>query len=274
MGNEVSFLMSLFWKEDPAYLDDSLASLYNQTVQPDEIVLVCEGVLPQTLVDILNKWDKKFSPGVLRLIDADDAKGLPACLNKGLKAARGKYIFRFDTDDICLPDRVEKQLNYLHAHPEVVLLSALTEEYDTTMSKRLGVRKIPASYPEIVKMAKWRDPFNHTAAVYLREVAVELGGYPLVTACEDYAFFSLFLMKGYPAANLTDIVTHARAGDDFVGRRRGGKFLKGELNSHAYIHEIGFHSKAVYLFHVVSKTVIRNMPSGIISKIYKIFLRN
>lgn len=274
MKIETSFVMSLFWKENPVYLEDALQSLYTQTVAPDEIILVCEGVLPQTLKDVLNKWNGLFKEGVLRLVDAGAAKGLPACLNKGLEVARGKYIFRFDTDDICLPDRVEKQLKFFHDHPEVSLLSAPIEEYDTEMRTKLGIRKVPETDAEIRKMARWRDPFNHPASAYLTSVAVELGGYPLVTACEDYAFFSLFLKKGYKAANLADVVVNARTGKDFVSRRKGMKFLKGELSSHAYIHKIGFHSKPLYLFHVISKTVIRNLPSELVTKIYKRFLRN
>lgn len=266
--------MSLFWKENPQYLEDSLQSLYNQTIQPDEIILVCEGVLPSTLVLVLDKWKLLFKEGVLRPIGAGEAKGLPACLNVGLHAANGKYIIRFDTDDICLPERIEKQLLFFKEHPEIVLLSAPIAEYDHEMKTKLGVRKLPATHEEIYKMAKWRDPFNHPASAYLRTVALELGGYPLVTACEDYAFFSIFLMKGYKAANLTDIIVNARTGDNFVTRRKGMKFLKGELNSHAFINKIGFHSKPVYFFHVISKTIMRNLPAGLLITVYKKFLRN
>ncbi|MBV8254345.1 MAG: glycosyltransferase [Chitinophaga sp.] len=273
MRIESTVLMSLFWKENPVYLDQALESLYHQTQLPDEILLVCEGDIPPPLMAIVNKWKQKFAPDVIRTIPADDAKGLPACLNKGIYAARGKYIFRFDTDDICTPDRMEKQLAYFHQHPDVVLLSAPAEEYDMEMKERLGVRDVPVSHKAILKRAKWRSPFSHTVAAYSREVAIELGGYPLVTAAEDYAFFALFLVKGYKTDNIPDILAKARAGKDFARRRKGMKFLKGELASLAYMHKIGLYSKPLYYFHVVSKSVIRNLPSGVLVSIYKNFLR-
>jgi len=274
MKIETSVLMSLFWKENPAYLDDSLQSLYNQTVAPGEIILVSEGVLPPQLTEVLNKWKARFKEGVLRVVDAGNAKGLPACLNVGMKLARGKYIIRFDTDDVCLPERIEKQLAFFKDNPEVVLLSAPIAEFDLEMKTKLGVRNLPATHEEIYKMAKWRDPFNHPASAYLTEVALKLGGYPLVSAAEDYAFFSIFLINGYKAANLKEVIVNARTGSNFVNRRKGMKFLKGELNSHAFIRKIGFHSTPVYLFHVVSKTIVRNLPAGLLIKIYKRFLRS
>ncbi|MBV7529006.1 glycosyltransferase [Chitinophaga sp. sic0106] len=274
MQVESTVLMSLFWKEKPAYLEDALLSLYNQTVLPDEILLVCEGTLPEELIQILHYYETTFPAGVLRWIDAGDAKGLPACLNVGLAAAKGKYIFRFDTDDICLPERIERQLEFLHQHPETALLSAPVDEYDLEMKEMLGVRQVPQSHEEIVKMAKWRSPFCHPVTVYLRDVALSLGGYPLVSAAEDYAFFSLFLVKGYKAANMPTALVKARTGKDFTKRRKGARFLKGELASHAFINKIGFHSNAVYYFHVVSKTILRNLPDKLLLTVYKKFVRS
>ncbi len=265
--------MSLFWRENPAFLDVSLKSLYNQTILPTEIIVVCEGDLPSELRLIVVKWIEKFTPEVLKIIPAGKAKGLPECLNVGLAAAKGDYIIRFDTDDYCMANRIEKQLNFFKNNPDVALLSANMEEYDSFLSSLIAIKQVPISHTAILKYAKWRNPFNHPSVAYKRKVAIQLGGYPIVGANEDYAFFCNFLVNGYKTANLAESIVRARTGVDFAKRRSGKKYLQGEIESLQYIHKNGFYSTYHYYIHIISKKIIRSLPLFFIRIIYKKILR-
>ena len=119
-----SVLMPLFYKEKPAYLDNCLNSIYNQTLLPNEIILVKEGNLTSEHHEILNKWRDHNKKIPLKIIDADieNVKGLPACLNLGIAVCESEYIARFDTDDENLLDRFEKQIAYLKSNRDIVLL--------------------------------------------------------------------------------------------------------------------------------------------------------
>jgi glycosyltransferase involved in cell wall biosynthesis len=268
-----SVLMSLFYKENPVYLDASLGSIYKQTVQPTEIILVCEGEIKGELELVLNKWLEQFTSSVLKIIDAGNAKGLPACLNVGLHLATGDYIIRFDTDDYCCENRIEKQLNFFKNNLDVVLLSATMEEYDNSLNELLAIRKVPLIHDDILKYAQWRNPFNHPSIAYKREVALKLGGYPLVGSNEDYAFFCNFLVHKYKTANLEEVIVKARAGKELAKRRSGKKYLQGEIECLQYIHKIGFYSTPRYYFHLIAKKIIRNLPSFLVGGIYKKLLR-
>jgi glycosyltransferase involved in cell wall biosynthesis len=268
-----SVLMSLFFKENPAYLDAAFESLYNQTVQATEIILVCEGEIKGELELVLNKWLDKFTNTILKIIPAGNAKGLPACLNVGLHLAKGDYVVRFDTDDYCCENRIEKQLKFFQTNPDIVLLSATMEEYDNSLNDLLAVRKVPLNHKDILKYAQWRNPFNHPSIAYKREVALQLGGYPLVGSNEDYAFFCDFLIHKYKTANLEEVIVKARAGKELAKRRSGKKYLQGEIESLIYIHKIGFYSTPRYYFHLVTKKIVRNLPPFLVGGIYKKLLR-
>jgi glycosyltransferase involved in cell wall biosynthesis len=274
MSSKASVLMSLFYKEDPSFVNDALESLFNQTYVPHEILLVTEGEIGEPLKAVLNKWEKQFEPGVVKVIDGKDARGLPACLNVGLYQATGDYIIRFDTDDICYKDRIEAQVTFLDANPHVALISANMEEYNETMQTLRGVRKTPLTHGQIIKYAKWRNPFNHPSVAYRKEVAQKLGGYPLVGANEDYAFWCQFLENGYLTYNDSKILVKARTGSSFAKRRSGKRYLKGEIECLKYIRHIGFYSYPLYMFHYTTKTFIRSMPTAFVGSIYKHLLRS
>ncbi len=265
--------MSSFWKENPSYLNEALQSLHQQKLAPNEIVIVYEGEENPAITAVFTKWKELFTKTALNIVQAGEAKGFPACLNKGLSVATGDYIIRFDTDDYCNADRIEKQISFFMQHPEIVLISAPMEEYDDELKSLLGIRQVPQTHKQITAYAKWRNPFNHPSVAYKRSVAIELGGYPDVTANEDYAFFCNFLAKGYLTANLTDVIVKARAGNAFASRRRGKRYLKGEIQALKYIQKIGFYSWTTYQIHFFTKVFFRIMPSKIVELFYKRFLR-
>jgi glycosyltransferase involved in cell wall biosynthesis len=266
--------MSLFWKENPIFLDTALDSLHKQTLPANEIILVVEGILPDSLLQIVNKWKDIFTSDVLKLIDAENAHGLPACLNLGLLLAKGNIIIRFDTDDWCYPNRIEEQVKFFQYNQDISIISASMEEYDDELKNRIAYRKVPQTHNEIYKYAKWRNPFNHPSVAYKKDVAIKLGGYPLVGANEDYAFFCNFLVHGYKAANLKNALVKARTGIGLAKRRSGKKYIKGEIECLKYIYSIKFYSLPLFYLHLALKRIIRNLPIFMVKRIYHFFLRD
>jgi glycosyltransferase involved in cell wall biosynthesis len=272
MTCKASVLMSLFYKESPEYLETTLSSLANQTRKADEIIVVIEGILPQKLTDILNKWEQYFGKNVLILVNAKDEKGFVACLNLGLKIAKNEIIIRIDTDDFSQPNRIEVQMAEFEKDPNLALLSGQLAEYDENLKGDPKIRRVPLSYLDILKYAKMRNPINHPTAAYRRKVALDLGSYPNVGSNEDYALFTTFFKNNYYAINLDSQLVKARTGNALYSRRRGEKYLKGELECLKYIYKIGFFSYPLYQFHIISRIAIRKMPVGVIRFVYK-FLR-
>lgn len=272
MTYKSSVLMSLFYKEDPNYLETTFSSLANQTRKADEIIVVIEGELPVSLIKVLDKWENYFGSDVLIKVYSKEEKGFVACLNLGLKKAKNDIIIRVDTDDFSEPNRIEVQLAEFENDSQLALLSGQLAEYDEYLEGGPKIRRVPLEYLDIIKYAKFRNPINHPSSAYKRIIALDLGLYPNVGSNEDYAFFTTFLKHSHYTKNLDSQLVKARTGNALYVRRRGKKYLRGELECLRHIYHIGFFSFPVYLFHISSRIIIRNMPVGLIRFIYK-FLR-
>src|SRR5699024_4475222 len=104
-----SVLMSLYDGENPEYLKPSINSMFQQTVEPNEIVLVLDGPINYNLQRIVDDYKSRY-PEVMKIIPLSQNVGLGKALNIGLKNCSNELIARMDTDDISLPMRCEKQL--------------------------------------------------------------------------------------------------------------------------------------------------------------------
>ena len=103
-----SVLLSIYYKEKPQYLKEALNSVFKQTVQSQEIVLVKDGPLTDELDEIINNYVSQYPN--LKVISLPQNQGLGKALNEGLKHCRYDIVARMDTDDISKPDRFEKQI--------------------------------------------------------------------------------------------------------------------------------------------------------------------
>ncbi len=111
----VSIGMSVF--NEAETLGVALRSMLNQTYNRWELIVVDDGSSDAT-AEIIASFD---DPRIVRISDGYN-RGLPIRLNQAVAIARGKYFARMDADDLSFPDRLEKQVAYLDAHPDVDLL--------------------------------------------------------------------------------------------------------------------------------------------------------
>ena len=121
MNNLVSFLISVY-NTPVAYFRQAVDSMLDQSYEYCEIVLVNDGSDDAELLDYINDLDCKYES--LTVIHNGTNLGLTKSLNIGLEYCKGKYIARMDADDICLKDRISKQVQYMEAHPAISLVGS------------------------------------------------------------------------------------------------------------------------------------------------------
>ena len=135
-----SVLMSVYKKEQASYLDECLRSLVCQSLPPSEVILVEDGPIPEDLNDIIDKYLRILPMKIVRI---EKNGGLAAALNVGLKHCSNELIIRMDTDDVSLPYRFERQVEYMLSHPNIDVSSAWIEERDEKMADVLFMKKLP-----------------------------------------------------------------------------------------------------------------------------------
>lgn len=155
-----------------AYLAEAIDSILAQTHDDFEFL-------------ILNDGSKDDSQAILQAYAARDARirvvqqenmGLAATLNKGMAMARAEFIARQDQDDLSDPQRLAKQLAYLQAHPDCVLLGTRASiMVDRTPTDR--AHDHPA-FNSVLKLDLLiNNPFVHSSVMLRREAVLALGGY-------------------------------------------------------------------------------------------------
>ena len=138
-------LMSVYKKEKPEYLKTAIESMLNQSVKPDEIVVVEDGPLTSEIETLLLKYKEKY-PEVFNIVKSKENIGLGRALNLGLSNCRNELVARMDTDDISKPDRCEKQLKYFENDSELSLLGSSVDEFYNNPEQIVSRRVVPTEY--------------------------------------------------------------------------------------------------------------------------------
>lgn len=263
-----SVLMSLYHKEKAEYLAESLQSLVKQTLPADEIVLVFDGEVGEELESIVNQFQFLLPLTIVRL---PQNVGLGKALNEGIKVARNEWLFRMDTDDICYPERFAKQVEFIHANPDVVLFSTQIAEFDQDPTQIIAERRVPVGYEEIIKFNQLRSPFNHMTVAYKKSVLEEVGGYQHHLFLEDYNLWNRIIATGYKVGNLSEVLLYARtAGNAMFSRRRGWIYAKSEWKLYQLKQSLKIQSPIKGFVTFLLRTLPRLMPVSVVKTLYKL----
>ena len=140
-----SVLMSVYKKEKAEYFEQAIESIQAQTLPTNDFVLICDGPLTLEL-DTVIKTKRQEMGNVLTVIRLPENKGLGNALRIGLKHCKNELVARMDSDDICAPDRMEKQIAYLKEHPDVDVLGGNIEEFIGEQNNVVGIRDVPVEH--------------------------------------------------------------------------------------------------------------------------------
>lgn len=260
-----SVLMSLYIKEKPQYLVECFQSLIAQTVQPSEIVIVFDGKITDELEHVVQTFAEKLPLVIIRL---PENRGLGKALNEGLTHCRHEWVFRMDTDDICIPERFEKQVKFIEQNPDIVIFGGQIAEFGQDIHDILSYRKVPTSHQEIVKFTQKRCPFNHMTVAYRKSDILACGGYQNVQ--EDYYLWIKLMGADKASANLPDILVYARVGNGMVGRRRGFEHVKAEWRLFRLKYQVGLQNPISGLGVFLMRAIPRLLPTSLLTQLYKL----
>lgn len=269
-----SVLMSVYIKEKPDFLRESLNSIFKQTLQPNEIVLVEDGPLTNKLYSIINDFQQKYP--TFKTVILKENVGLGKALNEGMKYCSYDIIARMDSDDICLTNRFEKQISFLQNHPEIDMIGCWTQEFteDNNGAKQyMAIKKFPITNDEIYKFGKNRNPFEHPSVIFKKEAIIKAGGYIHCYLFEDYYLWARMMMNNCKFYNIPEPLLYFRMTENSFERRGGWKYAITEVKNMWMFKKIGFFSLSLYLKNVFTRFPVRIMPNKLRKFIYNTFLR-
>lgn len=212
MPLKVSVLMSVYNGE--RFLREAVESILNQTFADFEFIIVDDGS-PDKTPQILAGYAEKDRR--IKLIKNEKNIGLAKSLNRALEIATGEYVARHDADDISLPHRLERQLSFLDANPQVGAAGSFIE-YINNDGVFLGIQRFPECDEDIKAFLLINNCMSHPALVVGRPILQKAGGYnPELFSCADYDL--LRRLSGVTRlANLPEILVKYRWADNYYSK--------------------------------------------------------
>jgi len=210
----VSVLLSVYDGEET--IDRCLASVIGQTYQNIEIICVNDCSSDSTSKK-LKIWLEKIGVNRLKVISNEKNLGLTRSLNISAKHASGCYYARIDADDVWLPNKIEKQVNYLENHQDIGLVGTLYINDDGQHQRKV---MLPICSQDIKKTIISRNPFGHSCVVFRKEIFNRLGGYDEgVILGQDWDLWLRFFAVT-EMVNLPEFLCHRNHGGISINKQK------------------------------------------------------
>jgi len=270
-----SVLLSIYHKENQAFLEASLQSVFEQTLLPNEIVIVKDGKLTPELDAVLDHYQATY-PDIVKIHKLPENLGLGVSLAYGLERCSNELVARVDTDDINLLFRFEEQYNMLMNSPELDLVGYNIAEFEYDFTIIHSYRNLPEKPNEIHKLGKRRCPVNHPTVMFRRSKVLQVGGYRRLSinkGMEDYYLWMRMLNENMQFYNIQKVGVLCRIGNDMISRRHGFLYYRLELDCFAKGVKMGYISWLDFCFAAVSRGIVHTVPKPITKWLYKMFLR-
>ena len=220
MKNPVVSVIMAVYNTKKEYLKEAIDSILNQTFKDFELVIINDGSTnPDVEGTIKSYSDKRIKYFVIQ------NSGASAARNYGLDKAKGKYIAILDSDDISLPERLEKEVKFLEEHPEITLISANMELFNEKGSK--GASNVLLN-PGIFDLLK-ANPIHHSMAMWRK---ADFDKYYLrykleYVVAQDYELWTQ-VIRYFKIANLPDVLGRYRLVENSLSHSRW-KLLRDEV---------------------------------------------
>lgn len=264
--------MSIYKKDDPAYLRIALDSIINQTLPPDEIVLVADGPIPTELEDVVKNTDTRQVEIVF--LPQDVNRGLGEALRIACENCKYDYIARMDSDDISLPNRFEKQMRVFENDPDVGMVGGMITEFVGEPANIVNKRILPLDCESIYKMMQTRCGVNHVTVIIRKSDLMAAGNYSGRFRQEDFYLWARMMKNKVKILNIPDIVVNVRSGEDQFARRGGMKYFHEHMKVFKFMYHEGLISYPILLKNYCLRFAQVAFPNKLRTWVYQHLLRS
>ena len=267
-----SVLMSVYHKENPIFLRNAIESVsIKQTIKPNEIVLIQDGPLTDELYHLIRYFESELP--YFKTYSMEKNSGLGKALEYGVMKCTYDWIARMDSDDISIPDRFEKQVEFLKQHKNIDVLGSNITEFGENPEDVVAIKRMPNTHADIRAMLRRRTPICHVTAFIRKEKLLAAGGYQDLPYVEDYYLWARMFVNSSQFASVDESLVLVRVGNGMLARRGNKQQILSWKILNDYMYKNGLVS---YLDVIINKFLIRMflyMPVKMKEVLYKKVLR-
>ena len=226
-----SVCICVYKKDNEIYFKEALDSILNQSLVPNEIVLVVDGKIDNNLQDIIDKFNivckgKKVD---LNIVYLEQNVGHGQARKISIENAQYELIALMDADDISRYDRFEKQIKKFKEDDTLSMVGGQIVEIVHDTKNEVGKRMVPIEDKEIKEYLQKRCPFNQMTVMFKKQDVINVGNYIDFFHDEDYYLWVRMYLEGYKFCNLPDTLVDVRINEEFYNRRGGMKYFLSEF---------------------------------------------
>ena len=262
-------VMSVYYDDSPTYFLDAVDSLLEQTLKPDQIVIAVDGLVGVDLDHAIKKVSKL---SIVEIIRIEVNVGSGAAKRIGISYIKHSIIAIMDSDDISLPLRFEKQVQFFKTN-NIDVVGGWISEFDNNPGDLTRVRRVPSSHRDIIKLAKWLNPINHVSLMFTKESYDRAGGYPVSRSCEDWELIVRMLTTDSKIHNLPEPLVNVRTGFDMIKRRKTKSHLNAEINLFCALYKLRFIHVHELIINIIIRVAFRAIPKWLTLFLYERVLR-
>jgi glycosyltransferase involved in cell wall biosynthesis len=263
----LAVIMSLYRSDVLQYVSLAVQSILDQTYAEFDFYIQFDGYVQED-VDI---YLSKIKDERVHIYRRDENKGLAQSLNDLLAVVMPleyEYIVRMDADDISLPERFEKQIAYMEAHPYTECLGTWAIEIKSDGCEFYR-KQMPETHSECWKLFMIRDCMIHPTVMFRRSYIEKAGLYSLDTYFgEDTMMWAQGFAAGCKFANVPEYLFKFRLNDDFFNRRRGWKHAKGILTLRWKVNKMLHYPAKAYIY-AIAYAVTKMLPTQVLNYVYR-----
>ena len=262
----VSVITGAYNLADCYSFEKSIKSILEQTYVDLEFI-ICEDGSSDNTYELLLRFAEKDKR--IKLLRNESNLGLAASLNKCIKVAEGEYIARHDCDDISALDRIEKQIDYLDANPEVSILGTFAYLFDE--SGVWGKMKFPEKITKNDFL--FCSPHQHGSVVFRKEALLKAGGYRVAKETrrtEDYDLF-MSMHTFAKSENLPEYLYYFCEDKKTLKRRKYRYRIDEAKVRYKGFKKLGLMPKGI--FYVIKPLIVGLIPSCVLAWLKNTFAK-
>lgn len=268
-----SVAISVYKNDDPVCFDLALKSITDeQTVKPDEVVLIVDGPVPEPLAAVIDRYENERKE--FHVIRLPENKGLGNALRLAVENSSNELIARMDSDDLALPTRFEQQLRFFAEKPELDIVGGDITEFIGVSGNIVGKRIVPMEDGQIKTYMQTRCAMNHVTVMYKKSAVLRCGNYMDWFWNEDYYLWIRMLEHECTFANTGTVLVNVRSGEDMYQRRGGKKYFQSEKGLQDYMRSHKLIGWGTYCMNVLKRWVVQiALPNSVRGWVFRTFAR-
>lgn len=272
-NSKYTVLMSVYYKEKPEYLSLSIESMLNQTVKPDEFIIVKDAPLTTELDEVINNFVTAY-PKTFNIIVNETNLGLGPALAKGIENSKNELIARMDSDDYVVSTRCERQLEKFREDPKLGMVGSYEAEFVDDIDNVISIHRVPSENDEIERFMHRRCSVLHPTVMYKKSAVLKSGNYQSVLLYEDYDLFARMVLEYHiKSYNIPEPLYYIRTSEDFFKRRGGIKYAKTVLKFKWGQYRKGYMSLMDFCISGLGQAFVCVLPNSLRKSFYMKFLR-